>query len=98
MHFLSNSLYLYENSISDTCVFVMEHNGLRWLRIFSSGIHLHWELYGMNTKINLLADFGIDPPPSAEVSEICWWMSEMEELNSWKGMTCHIFIQFVQRV
>jgi len=40
--------------------------------IFSFGIQLNWELYGMNTKINLLTDFGIDPPPNAEVSEICW--------------------------
>jgi hypothetical protein len=40
--------------------------------IFTSVLQLNWELFGMNTKTNLLADFGIDSPHSAEVSEICW--------------------------
>jgi hypothetical protein len=31
--------------------------------IFSFEFQLNWELYGTNTKINLPADFGIDPPP-----------------------------------
>ena len=40
--------------------------------MFSFEFQLNWELNGTNTKINLLADFGIDPPPRAEVSAICW--------------------------
>jgi len=31
--------------------------------ICSFGIQLDWELYETNTKVNLVADFGIDPPP-----------------------------------
>ena len=48
---------------------------------FSFGIQLNWEMYETNTKMNLLADFGIDPPPNVEVSEMCWLMSEVEQLN-----------------
>jgi hypothetical protein len=58
--------------------------------MFNFGIQVSWELYGMNTKNNLLANFGIDPPFSAEVSEICW-LSEVKWLNSWMVMTCHIY-------
>lgn len=66
--------------------------------MFSFGFQLNWELNVTNTKINLLADFGFDPSPSAEVSAVCWLVSEVEHLNRWMGMTDHIFIQFMQRM